>query len=291
MAGDTAHHQAKPHWQHQRKCLGGGTAEPVLCPLRGGGYDNHQSGSRNQQPDPYPSPAEVICTLHTEGSRPRRLPRTAPQCCAVQLGEVFTNIFNLSLSQCTVRSCLKTSTIVPAPKQFFITSLNDYRPVALTPVIVKCLERLALQHIKTALPPTLDPHQFAYRANRSTDNAISTTVPILELQGTYARLLFVDYSSAFNTILTSRLFSKMSSLGIQLNRSLWIKDSLTNRPQAVKMGPHLSPTLTLSTGAPQDCMLSPFLYSLYTHDCTSSHNTNTLVKFADDNCSETDHQR
>ena len=74
----------------------------------------------------------------------------------------------------------------------------------------------------------------------------------------------------------------MSYLGIPLNLCLWIKDFLTNRPQAVKMCPHLSPTLSLSTGAPQGCVLSPLLYSLYTHDCAPSHTTNTIVKFADD---------
>ncbi|XP_049924041.1 uncharacterized protein LOC126404710 [Epinephelus moara] len=59
-------------------------------------------------------------------------------------------------------------------------------------------------------------------------------------------------------------------------------DFLTNRPQSVRMGPHCSSTLTHSTGAPQGCVLSPFLYSLYTHDCVPSHNATTVVKFADD---------
>ena len=40
--------------------------------------------------------------------------------------------------------------------------------------------------------------------------------------------------------------------------------------------------LSLSTGAPLGCVLSPLLYSLYTHDCAPSHTTNTIVKFADD---------
>ena len=29
-------------------------------------------------------------------------------------------------------------------------------------------------------------------------------------------------------------------------------------------------------------MLSPLLYSLFTHDCMARHNSNTIIKFADD---------
>ncbi len=42
--------------------------------------------------------------------------------------------------------------------------------------MMKCFERLVMQKIKTSLPNTLDPLQFAYRPNRSTDDAISSTL-------------------------------------------------------------------------------------------------------------------
>ena len=29
-------------------------------------------------------------------------------------------------------------------------------------------------------------------------------------------------------------------------------------------------------------MLSPLLYSLFTHDCVAKHDSNTIIKFADD---------
>ena len=65
------------------------------------------------------------------------------------------------------------STIVPLPKKAKVTELNYYHPVALSSVIMKCYERLVKDHITSTLPDTLDPLQFAYRTNRSTDDAIA----------------------------------------------------------------------------------------------------------------------
>ena len=52
----------------------------------------------------------------------------------------------------------------------------DKRPVTLTPVIMKCFERLVMGHIMVSRPCTLDPLQFAYRFNRSTEDAISIAI-------------------------------------------------------------------------------------------------------------------
>ncbi len=61
----------------------------------------------------------------------------------------------------------------------------------------------------------------------------------------------------------------------------WILDFLTNRPQSVRIGSLSSSTLVLNTGAPQGCVLSPLLFTLYTQDCNSRHGENSIVKFAD----------
>ncbi|KAK3505840.1 hypothetical protein QTP70_003823, partial [Hemibagrus guttatus] len=42
-----------------------------------------------------------------------------------------------------------------------------------------------------------------------------------------------------------------------------------------------SSTTTLSTGAPQGCVLSPLLFTLVTHNCAAMHNLNH-IKFAVD---------
>ncbi|XP_062388536.1 GTPase IMAP family member 9-like [Sardina pilchardus] len=64
-------------------------------------------------------------------------------------------------------------------------------------------------------------------------------------------MLFVDYSSAFNTIIPNILINKLLTLGLPSPTCSWIKDFLTNHPQTVRIGPHLSSTITLSTGSPQ----------------------------------------
>ncbi|KAI2665140.1 hypothetical protein H4Q32_021349 [Labeo rohita] len=206
--------------------------------------------------------------------------------CAAQLTDVLTDIFNSSLSQAVVPTCLKSTSIIPVPKKSPVSCLYDYRPIALTPIMMKCFERLVMHHIKSSLPNTLDPFQFAYRPNRSTDDAISSTLHLalthLEQKDSYVRVLFIDFSSAFNTIIPQQLIHKLNLLGINASLCNWILDFLTGRPQSVRVGRNTSSTTTLSTGAPQGCVLSLLLFTLLTHDCTAKFSSNHIIKFAGD---------
>ncbi len=130
---------------------------------------------------------------------PDGIPGCVLRACTFQLAGVFTDLFNLSLSLSVVPSCFKKSTIVPIPKKNEITCLNDWSPVALTPIFSKCFEKLIRDHICSVLPASQDPLQFAYRSNRSTDDAIAftlhTALSHLENKNTYVRMLFVDYTA------------------------------------------------------------------------------------------------
>ena len=152
---------------------------------------------------------------------PDGLPGSVLRACADKLASVFTDIFNLSLTESVIPTCFK-QTIVLLPKKVKVTCLNDYGPVALTSVAMKCVERLVMAHINDIMPETLDPLQFAYCLNRSKDDAISialhTALSHLDKRNTYVRMLFIDYSSEFNTIVPSKLITKLRTLG--LNTSL-----------------------------------------------------------------------
>ncbi len=158
--------------------------------------------------------------------------------CADQLAGLFTSIFYESLATSVVPTLFKKSVIIPVSKNSKPSCLYVYRPVALTSTVMKVFERLLKNHICSSIPATLDPPQFAYRTNRSTDDAISQVLHsslsyIDSKNRNYVRLLFIDYSSAFNTIVSIKLAVKLSDLGLNISLCDWIQDFLTGRPQVV----------------------------------------------------------
>ena len=206
--------------------------------------------------------------------------------CADQLAPVFADIYNSSLQQCIVPTCFKTSVIIPIPKKAKASIMNDYRPVALTSVAMKVFEHIMLRYLKSSTAGLLDPHQFAYQTNRSVDDAVALGLHYvmnhLEQPSTYARILFVDFSSAFNTIIPVKLFDKLVSLNVHPAICHWTLNFLLHRPQSVKVKNSLSKPVILNTGAPQGCVLSPFLFTLFTNDCVSGKQSVRVVKFSDD---------
>ncbi|KAL0195129.1 hypothetical protein M9458_008701, partial [Cirrhinus mrigala] len=194
-----------------------------------------------------PPPGDQVMTLSPDSVRrslsrinarkapgPDNIPGRVPRGCAVELTDVFTDIFIISLNQAVVPTCFKAITIIP--------------------------------HIKTVLPPSLDPFQFAYRPNCSTDDAISTALHSalthLDKKDSYVRMLFIDFSSAFNTIIPQQLTQKLVQLGLNTSLCNWLLDFLTGRPQVVRVGSNACSTIILNTGGPSGmCAEPPPLHS------------------------------
>ena len=77
-------------------------------------------------------------------------------------------------------------------------------------------------------------------------------------------------------------FSCQGDLDVSPSIVLWVMALLRDRPQTVCVNSVKSNELILNTGAPQGCVLSPILFSIYTNEIMSNTTTLTLIKFADD---------
>ena len=168
--------------------------------------------------------------------------------------------------------------------------MNDLRLVALTSVAMKCLEKIVLKNFLPFCQPHLDNFQFAYKARRGVEDAIlfftNNVYSHLDRPKGYIRTLFVDFSSAFNTIQPHILIPKLKAMNFPNYISLWLLDFLVERPQFVfikfKDSCVSSDLLVTNTGAPQGTVLAPILFSIYTNDCSTVFDNIPILKYADD---------
>ena len=136
--------------------------------------------------------------------------------------------------------------------QVNLMALNDYRPVALTSVPFKCLERLVLNELLCHVEPHLDSQQFAYRKpppppprkGRSVEDATLSYIQVvsrhLDIKNAYVRSLFIDFSSAFNTIIPHILVQKLIDMGVSVHICQFILDFLTDMRQYVHVNGQIS---------------------------------------------------
>ncbi|KAF7650870.1 hypothetical protein LDENG_00119440 [Lucifuga dentata] len=147
-------------------------------------------------------------------------------------------------------------------------SLKDYRPVALTSLVMKSFEKMVKEKILTSVQAALDPLQFAYRTGRGVEDATCTLLNLVlrHLEGSknHARLLLIDFSSAFNCIQPHLLAKKLKDdFKMDFSTVCWLVDCLIDHRQSELTASHPAnwcPLLVLHRVV--FCLLFYFLYTL-----------------------------
>jgi len=112
---------------------------------------------------------------------------------------------------------------------------------------------------------------------------IVTDIQIAMNKGWKSAAVFMDLTSAFDTVWHDGLLYKLYLLNLPTSTIRWISQFLTNRTTKIRSGEEFSENISIRRGVPQGAALSPILYSLYVNDTPISPNTNTsLGLFADD---------
>ena len=124
----------------------------------------------------------------------------------------------------------KSSIAISVTKTKRASRLNDYRPITLVSIIMKYFEKLVMQFLFPSVSHLLQP-------KKSVDDAVITLIQEIaqhtDKLGCYARVMFADFSSAFNTMQTHILLQKLLRMNVPPSLILWKKDFLTDRTQRV----------------------------------------------------------
>ena len=204
----------------------------------------------------------------------------------MELALPLTIFFNFTLSRGNIPTDWKVANVVPIFKSGKNNLADNYRPISLTSVVVKTLERLIHKHIMKYLIDfqLLNDNQHGFRPSRSCVTQLLQLVhewlQALDKLGSIDAV-FLDFAKAFDKVSHAHLLYKLECYGIKGQILTWLRDFLTSRKQRVVIEGQASDWLNVTSGVPQGSILGPLLFLVYINDLPYSVTCNADL-FADD---------
>jgi ribonuclease P/MRP protein subunit RPP40 len=203
-----------------------------------------------------------------------------------QLAKPLVEIFRSSIDSSEVPQEWRDANVTPIFKGGSKTEAKNYRPISITSVVGRLLEKIIKKKLANYLEENdiLNDCQFGFRKGRScTGNLLKFMNFVLEAvdQGHSVDVVYLDLAKAFDKVSHEKLLIKLESLGIEGNILKWIGNWLRNRRQRVVINGMASEWVSVTSGVPQGSVLGPLLFLTYVADIGDSVLGN-LAMFADD---------
>lgn len=198
----------------------------------------------------------------------------------------LAEIFNRSLEDGKLPQEWKEANITAIYKKGSKSDPGNYRPVSLTSIVVKTLEKLVRNSIVNHMDKNnlLSSKQFGFISGRSTQlqllNVLEDWTAIID-NGGEIDVIYMDFMKAFDKVPHKRLLKKLIGYGVSQKVVNLIEDFLSNRCQRVIVNGEMSETYPVISGIPQGSVLGPILFVVYINDLPEIP-TSSSPLFADD---------
>ena len=198
----------------------------------------------------------------------------------------LTHIINTCIEQSIFPDDWKISRICPVPKVANPSTLAEYRPISILPVLSKVFERIILQQ----LTERIESKSIYLEMQSGFRKCHSTTTLLLKLRdrikqamrkGEVTLAIFADFSKAFDTVNYKTLLSHLNNLGFSKHLLKLLSSYLSNRYQYVQVDDRVSKRLLVNFGVPQGSILGPILFNLYVTSINTNGDSEYLL-YADD---------
>ena len=202
--------------------------------------------------------------------------------------EPLTLLYTSFLSVGRIPDEWRRAVVMPIHKSGPADDVSNYRPIALTCVFSKIMERVVASAISGYMfkHGLISKQQHGFLAKRSTSTNLVESLNDWTLAVNNRQVVsvaYIDYKKAFDSVCHSKLFIKLNAYGITGSLLLWLKDFLHNRSQVTRVGDVYSSENCLVSGIVQGSCLGPLLFMIYINDVTDALGSDcTCQLFADD---------
>jgi len=202
----------------------------------------------------------------------------------------LTHLFNLSAATSIVPRQWKIAYIRPVQKVSSPKTHADFRPISITPVLTRTMERIIVRQFLysafLAPPPTMTlSDQFAFRPTGSTTAALIQllqAITSLLITNQYVIVIALDFSKAFDTVRHHTLLEKLAQFDVPDNIYNWMVNFFSGHLHCTSYRGETSALLEISSSIIQGSAIGPASYVVNAADLTVAAPGNSLCKYADD---------